>query len=65
MQTTHAVTPELESRLQDHIDGIGLLSPTITANRSQELDEQGTNLWNVASRLKGVFASGPLCTGMY
>ncbi|KAI4281275.1 MAG: hypothetical protein L6R38_003833 [Xanthoria sp. 2 TBL-2021] len=44
--------PLLADTLLEHIESIALLSTSAFANTTRDLDERGTRLWNLASKLK-------------
>lgn len=44
--------PSLADALHEHIDTIALLATSALANRHRDLDERGTAIWNLASKLK-------------
>lgn len=44
--------PLLADTLLEHIESIALLSTSAFANKTRDLDERGTRLWNLASKLK-------------
>lgn len=44
--------PLLADTLHEHLEGIPLLSTSAFANKTRDLDERGTRLWNLAVKLK-------------
>ncbi|KAL9001374.1 MAG: hypothetical protein Q9169_000265 [Polycauliona sp. 2 TL-2023] len=42
----------LADSLFDHIESIALVPTTASVNKARDLDERGTRLWNLASKIK-------------
>ncbi|KAL8785377.1 MAG: hypothetical protein Q9213_003383 [Squamulea squamosa] len=56
LEKTLRAAPEtvslLANTLQEHIEGITLVAPSALVDKARDLDERGTRIWNLASKLK-------------
>ncbi|KAL8656577.1 MAG: hypothetical protein Q9226_002620 [Calogaya cf. arnoldii] len=52
LQDASDTVPLLADTLLEHIESIALLSTSTFANKARELDERGTRIWNLGSKLK-------------